>query len=486
MNKNILIKVAITLIVVVLVYSVFWFFKVGQVEKQINKFISENSAYVSAGEVSVSGFPFSQKISVKDLKFSVPNALLDKKQVVVKHLEATSGVLSSDFTIALIEPVTLQDVDGNIFNVEFNKDPEIVIAISEGRIAKMSYSDLGYRVVDASKAVIYAASSSSLSLETSVGEGEKIVTKIIADVKDIEGFDIIDVYKNVLEKKVVDGLKTGEIVINNNPSAVGAPAAAPVALSANSDVSAVSSSVSTEASVAAISPVVVAPPASANPVEAAQVQDHVASSAANITPPVAPTPSAAPSAEAEQLPATVTDSSIVKSNFTLDLEYSLIPTQGEQVKIPLDPTQVQEISSQQYSKNFKIVNAEFSNPLYKVTVNGEMNTFSDDNLPSGGISIKIEKIDNLLGQINTGLTQIFDKNKPADQQNLALVSGMPADDSYNNFLKKLSENLAPISKELAAKNALSKEDVTVFDVRREKNMEFLLNETPMREVLGKI
>jgi hypothetical protein len=32
---------------------------------------------------------------------------------------------------------------------------------------------------------------------------------------------------------------------------------------------------------------------------------------------------------------------------------------------------------------------------------------------------------------------------------------------------------------------VSKDNVAQFDVRREKNLDFLVNETPMREVLGK-
>jgi hypothetical protein len=42
-----------------------------------------------------------------------------------------------------------------------------------------------------------------------------------------------------------------------------------------------------------------------------------------------------------------------------------------------------------------------------------------------------------------------------------------------------------VTKELTSKNPLSKDDVAVFDIRREKNIEFLINETPMREILGK-
>lgn len=459
MNKSLVIKLVIVLVVAVLSYSVFWFFKIGQMEKQVNKFISENSAYVSASEVSVSGFPFSQKITVKDLKFTIPNAALDKRHAVVKHLEATTGVFSSEFSVALIEPVTAEDNDGNIANVEFSKEPEISISISEGRIAKLSYQDSGYRIVDAEKNVLYAASSSAISIESSVGEGEKITTKLTAEIKDIEGFSVIDIYKNSLEKKIIDGIKTGEIAIGNASSAlIPAQAAAP------------------QATATPVATAQVAPASQAQAAPAATVDATAAVSEAAATAPAA-----------QEIPATIADNSIVKSNFTLSVEYILTPNSEQQAQIPLDPTQIQE-APLQYSKLIKINNLKFANPLYEIVINGEMHALPDDNLPSGGLSIRIDKVDNLVSQISTGLTQITEKTKPVvDVQALDLVNtnGAPSEDGYQTFLKRISAGLSSVSKELAAKNAVSKEQVAQFDVRREKNLDFLINETTLREILGK-
>ena len=168
MGKNIIIKLVILLVVSALVYSVYWFFKVGQVEKQVNKFINENAAHVSVGEVAISGFPLSQKITIKDLKFTIPNSVLNKRQVIVKHLEAKAGIFASDFSITLVEPVSVQDIDNNSATVEFSKDPEITVSFFDGRIAKFNYQDLGYRILDAEKNVIYAASSSVIAVESVV------------------------------------------------------------------------------------------------------------------------------------------------------------------------------------------------------------------------------------------------------------------------------------------------------------------------------
>jgi len=451
MIKNILIKLFILLVVAALSYSVFWFFKVGQVEKQINKFISENSSYVSAGEISVSGFPMSQKITVQDLKFTIPNALVGNRQVVVKQLEARAEIFSSEFSVALIDPVSLADISGNIFGVEFSQAPQISISIAGGKIVKFNYQDSGYRVLDAEKKLIYAASASTFTLDSSTDESEKTTAKISINIKEIEGFDVMNAYKNAFEKRIVDGIKTGEI-------AVGGIAVA-------SDLAAADATKPTDVKAAAL-----------------------------ITPPALVSANAAPEAvKTEELGNAVANAELIKSNFIADLEYVLTPVQttvaSEQPQIPSsDPVQIQEAPTQ-FSKTVKINSLEFSNPLYKVSINGEMNSFADDNMPSGAFTLKIEKIETLVSYIAAGFTQIATEIKPevaTEVRSSDLTSnGLPVEDSYQNFLNKISANLAAVAKEMAAKNAVSTENIAQFDIRREKNLEFLVNETSVREILGK-
>jgi len=460
MSKT-LIKFVILLVVVSVVYSVFWFFKAGQLHKQVEAFVGQNSNYVSVGEVAVSGFPLAQKVTIKDLKFTVPGSLLSKRQTIVKHLEAKAGVFSSDFTVTLPEPVVVQDSDNNSANVEFSKEPEITVSISDGRIAKFNYQDFGYRINDAEKNTIYAASSSTILVETSVGAEDALTTKFTANIKDIEGFDVVDIYKNVFEKKITEGLKTGEIILGNSvvadPSAVVAvdPAAAPVVAA----VPAVNA-----AAVAAVFD----PAAVAAPVD----------------------PAVAVANPAETLAAAATDNNLVKSNFSVEIEYSLMPNKDEQkAQIPTDPTQIQEVPVQ-HNKSIKITNLEFSNPLYKINITSDkVEMLSDDNMPSGALAIKVEKIDNLINQLVLHLGKMTEQKAPiasTEVQSVDLAgNGTLSEDAYQNFLKKFSTGLAAVSKEVAAKNPVSTGDIAEFDVRREKNLEFLINETSVREILGK-
>ena len=121
MIKNILTKIVVVLLVLVLIHSVFWFFKTGQLEKNIENFVAENGANVTIGKVSVSGYPFSQNLTIEDLKFLIPNSALNKNKIIVKKAEISAGIFENNYNLVAIEGVTIQDLEGKIKNVEFNK-----------------------------------------------------------------------------------------------------------------------------------------------------------------------------------------------------------------------------------------------------------------------------------------------------------------------------------------------------------------------------
>jgi len=459
MNKNILIKIAVVLLVAILVHSVFWFFKTGQLEKHLNNFIVENNTNISVAEMKVTGYPLSQKIIVKDLKFTIPNPAFNKYQVIVKAIEARSGIFSNNFTIELTDKIFLQDSQGNIANVEFNQNPQISFAITNGIISNFSYSDSGYKALDIDKNIIYGALSSSINLTSAIDENDQITSKLNASVKEIEGFDAIDIYRNSFEKKIIDGIKTGEIAISGGAS-VAAISSDP-AMSISSTTPVVSSA--PEAVAASVIPNSDAAPSSAT------------SSDSN--------PSNTESVAAKS-------NNAAKANLVIDIEYVLTPTKNEQqsLGLPIDPSQMQEVATQQYSRSVKVNNIEFSNNLYKIALNGQINYFQDDNLPSGFITTRVENLESLTNHIVMGFAQIAEQKQTIPEvqsSDLSAQSFQSQEVAYQNFLKKISLGISSISKELSIKNQLSKDNVAVFDMRREKNLEFVINETPLREVLGK-
>ncbi len=516
MARNIIIKLAIALIVTALAYCAFWFFKIGQVEKPANKFISDNSPFVS-GEVTVSGFPASQKITIKNLKISLPILALDNNEIFVPHLEAKSGIFGKEFVVSMIEPATIQDIDGNLLAIEFASSPEIKLTIDGGNIQSFSYKDSGYKILNADKTVAYSSSSNSVSINSTF-EIEKTSHKIVAQISESEGFNLVDFYKNSLEKKIIDGIKTGEITFNN--SAVSSSPVADVNQAANASVQAAQANSAAPTS-----------PTQVNPANTSSVATDVATNPSSATSPASTADNAAP---ANQV-AVDNGSGVVPSNpqvasqnsgsnselkntVNISFEYILTPIkqEGQASAIP-DPTQIQQAPVQN-NKTLKIESVEISNSMFKISVNGEMTSLPDDNLPSGGLTVKIEKMPNLVSSFTKDLAQISNKAKANTQSQPNAFSSPEApvsspsapvesvaapanatdttrvvanqndssvEDPYQAFLGKVTTNLEAVSKEIAAKNAATKDDVTLFDIRREKNLDFLINETPTREILGK-
>lgn len=466
MSKKILVKFVILLVVGILVYSAFWFFKVSQVEKRIRNFIDENIAHASSGEITTSGFPLTQKITVKNLKVSIPNPAFSKYQIVIAELEAKAGILESDFVVTLSKVIKVQDLGGDSAVVKFNQDPKIMVSIADGRISKLNYQDSGYKIIGEKQNTLYSAVSSLVTVVSSFGDDDKITTKVMVDVKEMEGFNIIDVYKNAFEKKITEGIKTGEIVLghtiaedDNQELPIAENENQELAIEEDSLVESFLEDLTEDDSSEGVD----SESLSQNPTDLAQVVSVL---------PVEP----------------IKPAESIKSNLIATIEYILSPNSNEQqAQIPLDPTQIQEISVQ-YSKVIKIVNLEFSNPLFKILMNGKMNSVIDDNMLFGALSIKVQKIDDLTSHIVADLDTMIEERDIAigDSQIVESIDGvLSTNDPYSNFLEKIADGLEPISLEIAAQNVVSKEEIAQFDIRREKNLEFLVNETPLREVLGK-
>jgi len=213
MAKNIIVKVVILLVVSSLSYSVFWFFKIGQIEKQISKFIGENSNYLSAGNIETTGFPLRQKISIKNFKFRIPNVLLNKKQITVGEIAAETSIFSNEFEVDVSGGFLAQDISGNNFEISFASAPKINFSVLDGRITEFSYQDFGYSITDSSGNKVYSSSASKVNIISSLGKDSKIKTRIVANIKDVSGFDVVSIYKNVLEEKVLKGINTGTISV---------------------------------------------------------------------------------------------------------------------------------------------------------------------------------------------------------------------------------------------------------------------------------
>jgi hypothetical protein len=535
MKKSLIIKIAIVVVILMLSYCVFWFFKAGQAEKQINKFVSENSTNVSIGSIAVSGFPVSQKIVAKDLKIILPITAISKRQIIFSEVESHASIFSSDFSLKIVGAVKVQDLgaSGESYDVEFLSEPVASFKINNDIIEKFNYSDGGFKIVDLNKNIINSTSANTISIESAIEEGYKTSTKVTLNSNDITGYSMFDFYKNTLEKKVIEGIKTDEIKVNlvdnfqsqvqnigvndlnniatNDPNQVAVainsslanPAQQPSAPEnvANNPNNIASGNVPPQPAVQG-NPQIPAQPSAVAPAnvpnaEAPNVQQQVAVNPANPSTLVADPASTAqnvatdPNSQISQnnIPPVGTENiEPVKNNLTLSFVINTTQTIKQDLPTPppSDPTQIQELPVQ-FVKNIKIENFTLKNSLFNINILGDFNISSDDNYPSGSVAIKVENSSALIEILRKDFASYAETKKPPvvngpDVNMEAQAKYIP---NYDIFLDKVSKKFIEVSTEVATKNSVSKDQISQFDIRREKNLEFLVNEVPVREIVGK-
>jgi hypothetical protein len=556
MIKNIIIKSLIIILILIIGYSIFWFFKAGQIEKQISDIVSENSSNFSISSVEVKGFPLKQKIVLTDLKISLNNSFLKNYQITFKEIEAVGKIFSSEFKAKITQIAELQNIQNNsISTVIFNSEPEISFKIANSMLKDFSYKDQGIKISDADTNEIFSFAASEIKFSSELAEDEKIINKISFNIKEVSKFDLFDIYKNSYEQKIIDGLKTGEIVLNNQ-----------IAELSNNQIDN-TQNIKVETANA---------DANKNNKEKNHQQNHevaanqtstndlsVKDSSVKDSPVKDPSANDSSSASKENnlennLGEIAENLNLDKKiNIIADLEYVLNPQnqQSQQVdsvtessESPIQDLQLQEAPIQ-YSKTLKVNNLEFDHGDFKISLIGQVEFFQDDTLPSGAITMKIEKINQLISDFSKKLNDNAEIRKietSAVQISELNIAGVPTEDNINNnvaaketektdvkmqlenkgkntqensdkqkilstsvennadksstdqanknitnsdpyylFLTRISSNLENVTKEISAKNQLSKDEVAVFEIRREKNLEFLINETSMREIIGK-
>jgi len=435
-----------------------------------------------------------------------------------------SGIFNNNFTINLLSGVILQDMEGKNKNVEFNQIPQISLNIIDGEIADFSYTDSGYRVFDEEKNVAYGAFSSSIKIHSVVGDSDEITSRIDVKIREMEGFDVFDIYKNSFEKKIIDGIKIGNITIGGSSqekeqevvdtSSVVAPNPVPATVVQETVVATKEVVANPTAPVLEVVPPLASATAATPEVVTQNLPDVVTTSAETTTAtnaeavvtnqevvPVQDVSNATPPVQAQnenknveqepqvesvsdKIDQVLAQNKVLKSDLVIAIEYVLKPNNTDQAALPIDPAQMQVVATQ-YSRTFKVNIIELSNSLYKISLNGQIDYFQDDNLPSGFITAKIENVSKLIKHLQDGFYTMAMKDDVKLQSFDASNLGEISSDAYKNFLNKVADNLSIVTMEIAQRNQLSEGDVAVLDMRREKNLDFVINEISSREILGK-
>jgi hypothetical protein len=170
-------------------------------------------------------------------------------------------------------------------------------------------------------------------------------------------------------------------------------------------------------------------------------------------------------------------------DISIEIELSNSPitiaNKPQNAEVPVDPAQLED-SVEQYAQNITIKNAEFSYEKYKIIVNGKLTSLPDDPTLSGGITVKIENQSDFINAFKNQLLEYSQSSIGKENADPVIV------EKYQSFLRNLNNRFYDVFNEIAAKNPATKEKTSQFDIRREKNLDFMANETSIYEILGRL
>lgn len=566
MKKSLIIKLVVSIVIILLSYCVFWLFKIGQSERKITSIV-QKSKIISFDKISSAGFPFSQKITIENLKINIPVNAIVKRNFVAKKLEISSSIFSNNFKLKVVDEVEVKTFENNTsYLLQFNTDPEISFSLVNNSLNNFTYSDSGFKIVDTkNNNTIHTANSMNISLPNPFifeQEDQNPIT-ISLNINQLTGYSFLNFYKNVFEDKVIEGIKTGEIKINhsnqNNPNAFILdpavlsnlattnpalfqqiqqlimqmqvnPSSAP---EVNNQIQQLLMQASINAQVNQAPVEVANPVAPASPNNNINTQNIQVPLKANAEQPVpvnvatnpapatndqvpasAQAPAVAQVANIEQpVPSNAQPNNIQNSNnspqpvvtgenmpnvpqantqaneninqdkidIALEIEISSTPIEkGKSVsEVPVDPSLMEE-NSQQYAENVLIKSISFSHEKYKILINGKLISLLDDINLSGGITVKIENYYDFVNLFKTELQNYIQQSSMKENSDVLIF------EKYQAFLRNLDNSLPNLANEIASKNPATKDKNAQLDIRREKNLDFIINETPIYEILGKI
>ena len=449
MTRSIISKFIITLIVLFTALSIFWFFKTSAIKKQALSMIAASGGNISATSVSVAGFPLEQKLSIDDLKIqlallnpipNLPTTLIpnSKYQILIKKLEASASIFSGDFIVNTIGDTSFQDQNGVASSVQFNQPPKANFSVASGDLVKFSYQDSGYKIVDAGKNILFENGNSTVNFD-SVVEANKHHNKVKADFKDVGALGF-----------------SGEIAANSE---------LPVATT-DSNMKDINSTAAT----------------------------------ADVTSPNNPNASEVIKSADVQ----VAGNKLVKKSISFEVEYVVSKpapaTAPASVPVPVPNPESQNtatsdiVSVDNGVESVSIKNFEVSSPLYKLNINGEITSFQKDALPICSISVRIEKLDNVLTYIKKSVTNLPSAANPnkvdviADNAPSVDIAAVSTSDSATmpSSSQKPEVDLSVIIKDLSKKNIATNEEIAVFDFRQEQGKDLLINETSLSEIMSQV
>jgi hypothetical protein len=444
-------KIIIALLVsVTLALFGFYFFQDYQIKKQIRAIVTENKNRVSFEEISTSGLPTAKQITIKNLSYTAPSG----ETMIFEKITGETKAFSTTFSISNIGRIKVKTPkDNSTYVTEFNPDSKIIISTSDDKLSNIDFTTSGYKILDEDGKIFTTFEAKDLKTSLSISDMSQYKYND-------SGFKILD--KN--GKVIFEGESTFiDLKWSSNDKDYTASLDANFKNFEYNDLSSLYKIISKKII----------------PEEQQAIED-------------------------EQTDKAISQKTTNKNSFAISTKFTISKNDDKLINLlPEDQmNQLPEEMKTQFQKKptpynvtLTLQNLEFFNSLYKISLNGSVYTYAEDNLPSGLLSLRLENFDNLINSINESMDEM---TKVAETKKLSLSpdNDLPNEEITNSITANNSEpreelnndvpqELITFIKDLANKNAASQENVLIFDFKREKGDGFnlLINEEPLAQIM---
>ena len=440
-------------------YAGYWGVNSFLTKKAVKELVNNKDGdfIIGSAEAKVSAFPYSKNIIFKNVKYPITDAGF----IELSDLEVEQSSFSSkNYVVKNIGTITIKDPKKNIdFGVRFALDTEIIVTKVEGKNILVEYKGSGYQILDSKNKVLLTLKTKDSNFSLSIAE------------------DTIAYKSKSLGTQILD--------INNNILSASGPSAADIFVSLDKK---------TQEKKIKI---------------AYDIKDSKQIDISSIRKDLTRALIANNGRELFNLLSAVASKDKPKNpiNFSIDTEVN----------------SVQIASIPKYVVDFKLKNFEFATTLYKVALSGNVNTVEGDLFPSGKLTLKFQNFDKIVDLIKKTFIEESGKdlesirranqvvknikkeelaNKKAlnngndrlsqgdilNEADLQDVSGQKFFENKKSDQEKVLELIEKVRNtinSLAQNNPLSKGDVSVLAISRDKNstMDAMINNTLFSQVI---
>ncbi len=194
------IKPFLSVFAILLVIIVAYYFVWRSIAIKTKNIMAESFKDFKYESLSLSGFPFSKKISINKIDFINNTPLATENYVSVDKITISSFIFSRTLNIKLKDVKTINPLENSVFTLNYNEEPKINISFySDGTLHSFNYSDIGYRVVNDNNETLYTASKSLVNIE-SVKIDNTIDYSIIGDLQNMQNISVLNKKDQIADK----------------------------------------------------------------------------------------------------------------------------------------------------------------------------------------------------------------------------------------------------------------------------------------------